>query len=147
MVPNLDHRCKSQNFLFRQDDHYLERTIVQCTHYICIQLTLCRQVQITFFFNNFVQVGMKCKSYEITFKKNILISCNYQHYSYQLILNSNIYKTLFSKPTFSRFRDNLLKLFSWNIEGLTSDKVDDPYFQEIISKFDLIIFVETDLSP
>ena len=48
-----------------------------------------------------------------------------------------------NKPIFSRFKDNLLKLCSWNIEGLTSDKVDDPYFQEIISKFALISFVET----
>ena len=47
------------------------------------------------------------------------------------------------KPTFSRFGKNMLNLCSWNIEGLTNDKVTDPYFQDIISKFELISFIET----
>ena len=38
---------------------------------------------------------------------------------------------------------NLLKSAVWNIEGLTQDKINDSYFQEIISEFQLLSFVET----
>ena len=38
---------------------------------------------------------------------------------------------------------NLLKSAVWNIEGLSLDKIKDPHFINIISKFHLISFVET----
>ncbi|VDI65671.1 Hypothetical predicted protein [Mytilus galloprovincialis] len=36
-----------------------------------------------------------------------------------------------------------LKTAMWNIEGLTTDKSQDPYFLETISKFHIVSFVET----
>ena len=38
---------------------------------------------------------------------------------------------------------NSLKTAMWNIEGLTTDKSQDPYFLETISKFHIVSFVET----
>lgn len=38
---------------------------------------------------------------------------------------------------------NLLKSAVWNIEGLTHDKIKDPNFSNIVSKFHILSFVET----
>ena len=38
---------------------------------------------------------------------------------------------------------NLLKTAVWNIEGLTTDKINDPHFNKIISQFQIISFIET----
>ena len=38
---------------------------------------------------------------------------------------------------------NLLKFAVWNIEGLSLDKIKDPRFINTISKFHMIILVET----
>ncbi|CAC5402490.1 unnamed protein product [Mytilus coruscus] len=39
--------------------------------------------------------------------------------------------------------ENLLKIGMWNIEGLTSEKANDPHFQNIVSKLSIASFVET----
>jgi len=38
---------------------------------------------------------------------------------------------------------NCLKSAMWNIEGLTTDKINDPHFLKTISQFSIIGFVET----
>jgi hypothetical protein len=38
---------------------------------------------------------------------------------------------------------NCLKIDMWNIKGLTTEKANDPHFQNIISKFNITSFVET----
>jgi hypothetical protein len=43
----------------------------------------------------------------------------------------------------SKCKENFLKIDMWNIKGLTTEKVNDPHFQNIISKFNITSFVET----
>jgi hypothetical protein len=38
---------------------------------------------------------------------------------------------------------NCLKSAMWNIEGLTTEKINDPHFLKTISQFSIIGFVET----
>jgi len=38
---------------------------------------------------------------------------------------------------------NCLKSAMWNIEGLTTDKINDPHFLKTISQFSIIGFVES----
>ena len=43
----------------------------------------------------------------------------------------------------SKCKENFLKIGMWNIEGFTTEKANDPHFQNIISKFNITSFVET----
>ena len=43
----------------------------------------------------------------------------------------------------SKCKENFLKIGMWNIEGLTTEKANDPHFQNIISKLNITSFVET----
>ena len=49
------------------------------------------------------------------------------------------------KPLVNKVKsnDSLLKIGMWNIEGLTSEKSNDPHFQDIVSKLSIVSFVET----